>query len=238
MNTPDRETHTLVIDTSPTSRILLCSLLRKCDCEPAATLASPEEAAPYLQGRQWDVVFLHLPLLSDADNRAKEVLAPVRRSARMLVVMTDGVTGDIRSELLEAGADAVLEKPLTLSDMRSLCSSLFHQSNPTLLDTGTALSVMGNDKEVFREVYQMFMEQHPLTIITLRSSLEAGKFEEGRQAAHTLKNYFRTIGAFSCGNITETIERALKVRDAPAAARALDCFDSEYAKLIPLLQLA
>ena len=82
----------------------------------------------------------------------------------------------------------------------------------------------------------MFMEQHPQFLQALRTSLTTGALEEGRQAAHTLKNQFRTIGAFSCGDIFETMERALKSMDTSAAARALGCFDHEYAKLLPLLK--
>ncbi len=96
----------------------------------------------------------------------------------------------------------------------------------------------GKRQESFREVLSIFMEQHPLFLQALRTSLETGALEEGRQAAHTLKNQLRTIGTSSCGDTIETMERTLKTLDTSPATGAQGCFDHEYAKLLPLLKSA
>ena len=76
-----------------------------------------------------------------------------------------------------------------------------------------------------RELISTFLEEAPLMLAELRSTLAAGNAEGFRRAAHSLKSNSLTFGALALGAMARGLEVKGLSDDVP-----LDLLDHEYAR--------
>jgi HPt (histidine-containing phosphotransfer) domain-containing protein len=100
----------------------------------------------------------------------------------------------------------------------------------------TLLESVGGDREFLGELIDTFFEDTPAQLAGMRQALEAGRAEELRRAAHSLKANSLNFGALALAEICRDLEekgKAGALADAaPLAAQA----EAEYARVKPALE--
>jgi HPt (histidine-containing phosphotransfer) domain-containing protein len=64
-----------------------------------------------------------------------------------------------------------------------------------------------NDRELFDEIVQMFLEDSPALIASIRNELSSREFETCRRNAHTLKGLVSVFFAERCRQAAERVEK-------------------------------
>ena len=84
-----------------------------------------------------------------------------------------------------------------------------------------------------RELIATFLEEAPLMLAELRSTLAAGNADAFRRAAHSLKSNSQTFGALGLVALARALE--LKELKGMSDAVPLDALDQEYARVAAAL---
>ena len=99
------------------------------------------------------------------------------------------------------------------------------------LDYSLALERVGGDEALLREIAQLFLDEYPELMQSLKKAVTDGQAEEVYRAAHTLKGSLGTLAAetaFQCALRLETMGRQ---RDLAEAAAGLSSLAESLAKL-------
>lgn len=102
-----------------------------------------------------------------------------------------------------------------------------------VLDREAALSRIGGDEDLLREIAALFLDDYPSLEERIRKALLAGDAEELQRASHTLKGAvanFAAEQAYQCALELETIGRS---RDLSRAGDAFDRMLQAFAMLHP-----
>jgi HPt (histidine-containing phosphotransfer) domain-containing protein len=93
------------------------------------------------------------------------------------------------------------------------------------LDRQVALSRVGGDTELLREIAVLFLSELPTTLEEIRAAIQAGDAESLERSAHGLKGAVANFGARAAVDAAfrlETIGRSRNLADASAAFVALE----------------
>jgi len=103
-----------------------------------------------------------------------------------------------------------------------------------LFDWNKAVEMIGGDDELLLSVLEMFLDEAPGYLTTLRESLRRGDLDTLAQTAHTLKGLFSTFGAANASALALALEqRAKQQQDCQQAETELE---QMMQRLIPQLE--
>ena len=88
-----------------------------------------------------------------------------------------------------------------------------------------ALARVGGDEALFREIAQLFLDEYPGLLTSLKQAVADGQSESVHQTAHTLKGSLGTLAAeaaYQTALMLETMGRRSDLTGAEAALSALD----------------
>ncbi len=126
-----------------------------------------------------------------------------------------------RERCLEAGMDGYLTKPV---DRLQLFETVEQTSRPTAtvverkaFDADRMLTQFGGDRDLLRELGQLFIELCPDQMAKIRAAIDAGDCERLAAEAHTLKGSASTMGAEQVVASAEVLERLARERQMDAA---------------------
>jgi signal transduction histidine kinase len=138
----------------------------------------------------------------------------------ILAMTAHAMAGD-RERCIESGMDDYISKPLNANLLLEKIDALTakndaaptpsrpasseNQTQPTetTFDLRTALDQMGNDRDLFREVAGLFLEEVDGMVNAIRQSIAAGNAHELERTAHKLKG---SVGAFRAVNIAGRLQ--------------------------------
>jgi signal transduction histidine kinase/DNA-binding NarL/FixJ family response regulator len=221
-----------------------------------ATLAEHGAAAiEALAVETFDAVLMdcQMPVM-DGYEATRRIRADGRYARLPIIAMTaNALVGD-RERSLEAGMNDHLTKPLKaavlyhalahwLSDNPGAAESAVPVSVPfpaiattmppsaadTLprLDTATAISNLGGDRELYAQVTLIFLDDVAVQIASLDAALAAGDFVTARRAAHTVKGTAASLGCERLRHYALIMEKACEAADPAAIATADPAFRAE-----------
>jgi HPt (histidine-containing phosphotransfer) domain-containing protein len=100
------------------------------------------------------------------------------------------------------------------------------------LDTAAleVLREVGGD-EFLGELIDTFLADAPSLLADLRSSVETGRTEEARRAAHTLKSNGATLGAQSFSELCRELEEMARTGRLEREPDLVGQVDAEYARV-------
>jgi CheY-like chemotaxis protein/HPt (histidine-containing phosphotransfer) domain-containing protein len=140
------------------------------------------------------------------------------RHVPIVALTANAMKGD-DARCLEAGMDAYLDKPVDPSKLHRVLSQVLDRRT-RLFDREDAMSRVGGDDEIFRDLVEVFLETYESLVGALDLALSQGQRGRVQAAAHTLK------GALA----------ALSAHDAVASAAALEAEsrDCDEARMLAL----
>ncbi len=104
------------------------------------------------------------------------------------------------------------------------------------LDEAVALSRVGGDSELLREVAELFLEDYPNALGKIRTAVVAGDQAGLEQHAHSLKGSISTFGAQAAFDAALALERQGRSGDLNGAEDGLSRLEQALAALRPELE--
>ena len=101
---------------------------------------------------------------------------------------------------------------------------------PTL-DRQLALSRVGGDVELLREIAVIFLGDYPRSIAEIRAAIVAGDGSQLEASAHSLKGSVANFGARAAVEATMRLEQMGHARQMRLAADSLDALEQALTKL-------
>ena len=104
------------------------------------------------------------------------------------------------------------------------------------LDEAVALSRVGGDFELLREVVGLFLEDYPQALDKIREAVSAGDKTNLERQAHSLKGSVSTFGAKGAFEAALTLERQGRSGDLTSVTENLSKLEQALSALKPELE--
>ncbi|MBV8266129.1 MAG: response regulator [Planctomycetaceae bacterium] len=216
----------LVAEDMPVNQTLAVRLLAKLGHE-AVVVGDGRQALDALEGGGFDLVLMdvQMPVL-DGLEAMRLLRERERRSGEhvSVIAMTAHAMRGDRERCLEAGFDDYVAKPMRFQGLADAIERCLARSCPpapagadggvrptavpaaTTLDLALALEEVDGEEELLREIAQVFLEDHPRLMATLREAVAACDPELLRRAAHTLKGAVANFAAHEAVAVAHRLE--------------------------------
>jgi HPt (histidine-containing phosphotransfer) domain-containing protein len=121
------------------------------------------------------------------------------------------------------------------SSPRETPRSLGAIARDPIFDLGAALTRVGGDEDLLKELIVVFVEEYPGWIADLKAAMVAADAPWVRRAAHTIKGAVDNCGAGSAFDAAFRLERMAGEGRLAGADEAVAALDQEIKRLLPAL---
>jgi len=104
------------------------------------------------------------------------------------------------------------------------------------LDRSVALSRVGGDEDLLREVVALFLDDYPLSLELIRTAIRQGDSVSLERHAHSLKGSVSTFGAQEVFEAALALEKQGRNQDLSAAEAGLQHLETALEELRPELE--
>lgn len=215
---------------------------------------SGREAIGMLQREEFDLVLMDIQMPELDGLQATAHIRQMERISgkRLPIVAMTAQTGDSdRQRCLKAGMDAYVSKPIRVAELMNLIESVvpggcFMESKTDQkslveaqfphLDEALALSRVGGDFELLREVVGLFLDDYPRALEKIRNALAANDASGVEHNAHSLKGSVSTFGAKGVFEAALALEKMGRGGNLSGAQDGLRTLEKALQDLRPDLQ--
>ncbi|HEY7153301.1 MAG TPA: response regulator [Gemmataceae bacterium] len=233
---PGRTLRVLLAEDNLVNQKLAVRLLEKQG--HSVTLAGTgAEAVRAVERQAFDLVLMDVQMPEmDGFEATAAIRARERDSGRHLPILAMtayAMKGD-RERCLAGGMDDYVSKPIQPRELWQAIERLV-PAGDDVLDGRAALERVGGDKELLRELIEMFLADGPRLWEDVADALARGDAQKLGRAAHALKG---SISAFSAAGAWSAAQRleALAEQGGPAAADAAAQLETEMGRLQSALE--
>jgi len=239
----DRTLRVLLADDNSVNQRLAARLLER-EGHTVVIAASGQEALDQLHQSRFDLVLMDVQMPDLDGVQATRRIREMERgtgSRVPIVAMTAQAGASDRRRCLEAGMDGYVTKPVYVPELISILESVVTGGIPMnlelpaettsvetqlgQLDEAVALSRVGGDEELLREVAELFLADYPHTLEEIRKAVAAGDASTLEHSAHSLKGSVSTFGAplaFQAALALEQQGRSGTLADSRAGLQQLE----------------
>lgn len=169
-----------------------------------------------------------------------------------IVAMTAQAAESDRLRCLESGMDAYVTKPVQVAALFRMIQSVgaggnsmnselagedpHVESQLRQLDESLALSRVGGDVELLKEVIELFLIDYPETFEKIKSAVDGSDANALEHHAHSLKGSVSTFGAGPAFEAAFALEKQGRERDLRGAKEGLSRLERALAALRPELE--
>jgi HPt (histidine-containing phosphotransfer) domain-containing protein len=174
-----------------------------------------------------------------------------------IIAMTAHAMKGDRERCIEAGMDGYVSKPISSLELKEAIAAAFNQRGssefvsslnadqeeappPTAIawDMGKTLERLGGDKELCREVIEIFLNDVPKHMASLRRAIEDGDAEAIERTAHTLKGELGYLGILEISKIAHDMETFGQRSDLRLAANLYATLEPEISEVLASMRKA
>jgi CheY-like chemotaxis protein len=251
-----RRLHILVAEDNSVNQRLATRLLER-EGHAVTIAGSGEEALEALQRRapaSFDLILMDVQM---PDMDGLEATARIRERERQsgrrvpIVAMTAQAAEADRLRCLDSGMDAYISKPVNVPELMKIIDSVVPGGKPMnadlsseessvemqlqQLDESLALSRVGGDSELLKEVVELFLDDYPSTFEKIRSAVASRDASALEHHAHSLKGSVSTFGAGPAFEAAFALEKQGRSGDLTGVQDGLSRLEQALAALRPEL---
>jgi signal transduction histidine kinase/CheY-like chemotaxis protein len=215
------------------------------------------EALALLAAHSFDLVLMDIQMPQMDGLSATKTLRQQETSTRFhlpIVAMTAHAMKGDRERCLEAGMDGYVSKPISSRDLElaiakamNLTSSDIGWMNTTVrqeaqsaklttLDFKQMLEQLGGDENLLQEVIEIFVDQAPTHVETLRRALTQGDAGMVEKTAHSMKGELGYLGISEVTQKARILEELGRKHDLEQAARVFVSFEREISGIVSAMK--
>ena len=248
------DAHILVVDDTPMNLKVICGLL-KANKIVIDTAESGEECLELFEKQTYDLIFLdhRMPVMDGLETfleMKKRYPEALRRTA--VICLTANALSDAKEQMLKAGFDDFITKPVTLSDLEKMLlkhlpgdkirMNTEDASGPSAqdilnrlrsipeLDTDKGTEYCG-DTEDYLEIVSIYRRSVEPHLKELTELCERAEWDQLSIKMHSIKSTSHTIGANGLSALALSLEAASKNGDAGAVKDGMQEFLKRYEAL-------
>ena len=109
-------------------------------------------------------------------------------------------------------------------------------NNQPVLDSENAICTMGDDREMFNEVLELYLESTPELFELLARAVRSSDRDTVKRLAHTLKSSTVTIGGMQLGVSALYLENSAQTMETSAMLQYLTSLKDRYNELVSVLR--
>jgi signal transduction histidine kinase/CheY-like chemotaxis protein/HPt (histidine-containing phosphotransfer) domain-containing protein len=196
-----------------------------------ATLAcNGKEALTLLEQRRFDVVLMDLQMPEMGGLEATAIIRErekgTDRHVPIVALTAHALRGD-EQRCLQAGMDGYVSKPIQPARLWEVISAVLSRTTASaavettdsrsVLDVDALMERCGGDDDMRRELSQLFLDEYPSLLASVRDAGDAGASAELRDAAHKLKGSAANFGA------ERVVAAALRLEHMGSAGQLAEC---------------
>ncbi len=241
--------HVLLVEDNAVNQKLAVRLLEKMGHR--VTLAvNGQEGVMAAERESFDVILMdiQMPVLGGVE-AARAIRAREGREGRRtpIIAMTAHALAGDREKYLHSGMDGYVSKPvnpeqlrseivrLTAPEVRDSLISRSKKGNAPAIDMAQLMSRVGDDRELLRELIELFRQDFPNQLEALRKSASAGEMNGLARVAHTLKGMLANLAAMQASNAAARLEQIGKQESREQVVSALAAFETEAESILQQL---
>ena len=215
-----RQLRILVAEDNPVNQKAVVGMLKKMG-HVSKVAANGQEALTFLSQESFDLVLMDIQMpMMDGVIATRKIREREEGSGSRIpiIAMTAHATKDYEERCLESGMDGYLSKPANSQQLATAISRVFSTSNvnvpqskfvsaPAAWDAENARAGLGGDESLLNEIVDLFLEENPKQLASLKQAVADANMELVERIAHTLK------GEFACLQITIAAARARELEE-------------------------
>jgi CheY-like chemotaxis protein len=211
------------------------------------------EALLLLAAKSFDLVLMDVQMPEMDGLKATAMIREKERQTQVhipIIAMTAHAMKEDRERCLEAGMDGYISKPINGRKLEELIASVFHGLNDKFgaslatqkqdvasdsaitWDIGQTLERLGGDEELFHEVVEIFLEESPKQMSSLRHAIADGNAEDIERTAHSLKGDLGYLGISEVSQKASELEEMGREHNLQHTAEAFATFESGIAGVL------
>jgi PAS domain S-box-containing protein len=203
----------------------------------ADVAANGREAVEAVERQPYDVILMDVQMPEMDGLEATQVIRgrwPEGERRPWIIAMTAGATEGDRRATLEVGMDDFVSKPIRQEELAAaLARSAAPALDPDALDR-LAETIGGPD--ALAELTRTFLDDSERLLSELRQSVEAGRVEEVRRHAHTLKSTAASFGATELSDLCRRLEALAQTGSLDGAGDLVEAIVARFAGVRTALQ--
>ena len=169
-----------------------------------------------------------------------------------IIAMTAHAMKGDRERCLEAGMDGYVTKPINTEELQSAICKVMHlpgsqpdktkpsvetpAQKPVVLDFKQMLERLGGDEKLLQEVVEIFIEQAPMHLETLRKAIAEGDAKTLQKTAHSIKGELGYFGISELSQKARELEELGGKNEIERASGILPVFEIELSNVISAMR--
>ncbi len=209
-----------------------------------------KEALVALEKEAFDLVLMDVEMPEMGGFETTAAIRAIEKKAGghlPIVAMTAHALKGDRERCLAAGMDGYVSKPIQARELWQVLAELVPgeaadeaaapAAGPVaeVLDREVALERVGGDRELLRELVEMFDAECPGWLAAVRDAIARGDAALLQRAAHALRGGAGTFGAAGACNVAQRLETMGREGDLKDAAKACAELEKQIERLTPAL---
>jgi PAS domain S-box-containing protein len=255
-----RKLRILVAEDNSVNQRLASRLLER-EGHSVTIAGSGQEALDLLERQRFDLILMDVQMPGLDGLQATARIREIERGSGYrvpIVAMTAQAAESDRVRCLESGMDAYVTKPVHVPDLMRMIDTVVPQSvvpggnsmngNVTSeessveaqlqqLDESLALSRVGGDVDLLKEVVELFLDDYPSTFEKIKGAVASRDATALEHHAHSLKGSVSTFGANRAFEAAFTLEKQGRSGDLTGATDGLLQLEKALEALRPELLL-
>ena len=249
---PPAALHLLLAEDVPANRTVVTRLLEK-HGHRVTVACNGREALERFQAAEFDAILMDVQMPGlDGYAATREIRRTERTSSSRrtpIVGLTAHATQTVWDKCIQAGMDEYLPKPIDAGKLIPMLDDLVRRdatqqiaspkdvefsktgSQERVLDLDEALKRLGGDIDLFKEFVEVFDEDGPRLLRSMRDALAADDPDQIAHAAHKLRGLTANLGADLVHTISGQLEDSCGEKNLDVIRTLFDQLDSEVNRL-------